>query len=295
MLDIFHDVKTLENSWIFQGTASAARASNAMWTKPRGIKMVHILCAGHGGIGVTATAGATSAGGAGGGSGGQTHVLIPAAFLPDVLYVAAGNGTVANIATWVSVRPCAAYNAIPAASDLLCYANGANGTTAGAVATSSAAILMGKGVFQALAGIAGGTAGAATPTAGGAVGANTSGLMLSGGGGGGGMSAAATTAGGAAATTAPPNPYPIPQGGAGGSSGVDGGRGQNGYVDWNSMIFTGGGGGGSGFPTATTSNSGGGGDGAPGCGGGGGGGVITGKTAGAGGKGGPGFVIITCW
>lgn len=295
MLDLFHDVKTMENSWIFQGTASAGRASNGMWTKPRGIKMVYIFCAGQGGNGVTATAGATSAGGAGGGSGGQSSLIIPAAFVPDVLYVAAGNGTVASVATWVAARPCAAYNAIPVASDIFLFANGANGTTAGGVASAASAILAGKGIATYLAGIAGGTAGAVTPTAGGAVGANTTGLILSGGGGGGGMSAAATTAGGAAATTAPMTPYPIPAGGAGGSSGVAGGRGQNGYVDWNNMVFTGGGGGGSGFPTATTSNSGGGGDGAPGCGGGGGGGALTGFTPGAGGKGGPGFVIITCW
>jgi hypothetical protein len=62
-----------------------------------------------------------------------------------------------------------------------------------------------------------------------------------------------------------------------------------------SISKSGGGGGGTGFPTATASAGGNGGNGGFGCGGGGGGGAVTGQTAGVGGLGGAGLVIITAW
>lgn len=288
---------------IFVGNVRNASASAmATWTKPRGVTFIHILCIGQGGDGTAGAVGATALGGVGGGSGGQSSLLINAALLPQILYVSAGaGGANQNSTTWVSVRPHGATAAsIPVASDLVMLANGAQGTvvTGAPAAAASGCILSGLGVAAFLAGVNGGAAGAVTPTAGGSPAAVTTGLIVQGGGGGGGMSAAATAAGGAPVTSFPSWLLTTPAG-AGGSSGVDGGKGGDGMAQFFNqaapLCFNGGGGGGSGFPTATTSNGGNGGNGAYGCGGGGGGGAVTGKTAGTAGKGGPGIVIITCW
>ena len=287
----------------FIGNMTTVTGTTQVWTKPRGISMVHILCLGQGGKGNNATAGATSAGGVGGGSGAQSILLIPARLVPDILYVGAGaGGTGAAVASIVAARPCGAtYNSIPLPQDTFLVAGGAigNAGTAGAVGTIATAILSGRGWATFIAGIAGGALGAATGAAGGAVGANATGLMVSGGGGGGGMSAAAAFAGGAAFTTALPTGYVgHGTGGIAGTSGVAGGNGSSGaqITDQNNgWVLSGGGGGGTGFPTATASAGGNGGTGGFGCGGGGGGGAVTGQTAGVGGFGGAGLVIITSW
>lgn len=61
------------------------------WTKPRGISMVMLVAIGGGGSGgggFTRASGAAGGGGGGGGAGAMTRVLVPASFLPDVLYPA---------------------------------------------------------------------------------------------------------------------------------------------------------------------------------------------------------------
>ena len=84
-----------------------------------------------------------------------------------------------------------------------------------------------------------------------------------------------------------------------GTSGVKGGNGSHGAQILSNQdggwVLSSGGGGGTGFPTATASAAGDGGRGGFGCGGGGGGGSVTGQTAGVGGFGGAGLVIITAW
>ena len=306
MLDFSHTPAAGNaNVQMFIGNQTTVTGATQIWTKPRGVSRVHILALGQGGNGVNSVVGATSAGGAGGGSGGQSQLLIPARFLPDVLYIAAGAGGAGTaVATIVAARPCGAtYNSIPLAQDTFLIAGGAigNAATAGAVGTVATAILSGKGWAQFLAGIAGGAGGAATGAAGTAVAANTTGLMVSGGGGGGGMSAAAAFAGGAAFTTALPTGFVgHGTGGAAGTSGVKGGVGSHGanFVmtgNIGGLILSGGGGGGTSFPVATISAPGDGGNGGYGCGGGGAGGAITGTTAGIGGRGGPGLVIIHAW
>lgn len=293
---------TPQDQQIFVGNMRVVGPCVASWTKPRGVTMVHILCIGQGGGGAIGVTGATAAGGVGGGSGGQSSLIINAAFLPQTLFILAGaGGTGTAIQSLVAVKPNGATAAsIPLATDTVLGAIGAAGLSAIAGAANSApnCVLSGLGVATFLAGVNGGAAGAVTPTAGGSPAAVTTGLIVQGGGGGGGMSAAATANGGAPVTSFPSWLLTTPLG-AGGSSGVDGGKGGDGMAQFFNqaapLCFNGGGGGGSGFPTATTSNGGNGGNGAYGCGGGGGGGAVTGKTAGLAGKGGAGLVIITCW
>ena len=77
----------------FFGPATAGLTQWETWRKPRGCKMVYMIGVGggsSGGVGVNT--GTTSGGGAGGGSGAQSSLLIPAMFVPDILYVQAGAG-----------------------------------------------------------------------------------------------------------------------------------------------------------------------------------------------------------
>jgi hypothetical protein len=302
MLDFSHIPKGYAGAadqQIFIGTNTSIVGASQQWLKPRGISMIQILCLGQGGNGGAGAIGATALGGTGGGSGAQSALLIPAAFIPDVLYIQAGAGGAGTaIASIVATRPHGATAAsIPLPQDTFLIAGGAigNAVTAGAVGTIATAILSGKGMATFLAGIAGGAAGAITGTAGAAVAANTTGLLVSGGGGGGGMSAAAAAAGGAAFTTAMTSGYTGAGGGTAGASAVNGGQGNNGVVDLSRLVFGGGGGGGAGFPAVTVSAPGTGGGGGFGCGGGGGGGGVTGQTIAVGGRGGAGLVIVNCW
>jgi hypothetical protein len=299
MLDFQHLDDRSELVQIFYGNMTTAIGLNQVWVKPRGIITVNILALGQGGNGTVGSVGATATGGVGGGSGGQSYLTIPARLIPDILYIGAGaGGTGTAVATIIAARAHGATAAsIPLVQDTYLIANGAigNAVTAGGLATVASCLLSGRGIAAFLGGFSGGNGGAVTPTAGTAVGAITTGLMVSGGGGGGGMSAAASTAGGAGFTTALQTGYAGATGGAAGTSGVAGGNGQNAINDITRMVFGGGAGGGSGFPTATASAGGSGGAGGYGCGGGGGGGAVTGQAAGAAGKGGQGLVIITCW
>lgn len=274
---------------IFPGRPfSAGGAELQPWIKPRGVKMIHIFMLGPGGNGAAGAVGPSAAGGAGGASGSQSTLLIPAALVPNVLYVGTGYQTNPP-ASYVSVLPYQGGAFVPHASNVLLIAP--SGTTPGSAATAQ---LSGRGIAVFLAGQAGGAGGTAAPTAGTDVAAATTGLVVTGGAGGGGMSAAAATAGGKVTSTFTTR-LPFRAGGVAGSSGVDGAAGNDGFSLLDHMYFIGGAGGGSGYPQTTTSNGGKGGAGGYGCGGGGGGGAVTGKTAGLGGAGGQGLIIITCW
>ena len=96
MLDLYHlPTSTKRNIDYFYGKSDINAEVWEVWEKPRGINMIRITCiGGGGGGGGGATNNSTTArgGGAGGSSGGFTSLLIPAIFLPDVLYVSVGDG-----------------------------------------------------------------------------------------------------------------------------------------------------------------------------------------------------------
>jgi hypothetical protein len=281
------------------------------WRKPRGAKFIYMIGVGSGssgGCGINSAA--TSGAGAGGPSGAQTVVMIPAMFVPDVLYVQTGAGgqqpavlvsaavNVAGVTSYVCISP---YTSVPPAGTIL-FANGgqigtaaATSTTGGTatVAASAASIfnmpLAGRGFYQFFAGQAG-TAGG-TP-AGGSVAQTypTTGLMVQGGAGGGGSSTSGQ-AGGAITLAGFGDSFPAIAGGIAAVTSTPAGAGSGGTM-LKMFQYTGGAGGG-GSTTTAGGLAGAGGNGAPGCGGGGAGGSNTTVTTLARpGDGGPGFVYI---
>ena len=300
----------------FEGTSTATLTQWQVWKKPRGVKWIYLLGVGGGGGGGTGiNTDVTSGGGAGGSSGGQSCVQIPAMFVPDTLYIQAGQGgagaTVsggngsAGTITYVCISPFT--TVAPAGTFLLATGgtattasatNTTGGTAPGAViaATIAGACLAGRGFYQFLAGQVGAAGGGA-----GATGANitppTTGLMVTGGGGGGGTNGSGVPAGSilAITNTLGTDFFPLPISGGtqnGSGSSVPSGDGQSGFASRN-FLFNFGGAGGGGATDTAGGTAGAGGDGAPGCGGGGGGGMnTTNTTIARGGNGGPGFVYI---
>jgi hypothetical protein len=154
MLDFSHVPSSQQNRQIFY----AIGGSNfwQTWQKPRGAKMVSIMCIGGGGGGAQGginTAGATPVpGGGGGGSSSITTGLFPTFLFPDILYiqvglgglgapartsignpsVAAGNGGI----SYISVAPTSSANSLVLASG-----------TAGAIGASTSAGAIGGTVF----------------------------------------------------------------------------------------------------------------------------------------------------
>jgi hypothetical protein len=279
----------------YTGTALAVP-----WVKPRGISVIHFWALAGGGGGGGGFTGATSTnrfGGGGGAAGGTGTLIIPAAFLPDRLWVIAGAGGAGG--------PAGTIGSAGTASGVMLDNAEAIGTAAITVMTAPVPGQPGgAGTSSAVGG--GGAASAVTTLPGtggfyGYMGSWTSGpgqaggtgaLAMSGsqnvttGGAAGGEATSGNTdnAGGALTATAawPVLPFTL----AGGA--VLGGNGLNGVTQYKPLFFTGGTGGGS-YAAGTGGT---GGNGATGCGGGGGGGGITG---GPGGNGGAGLVIITCW
>ena len=242
------------------------------WIKPRGAKMVNIICqgSGAGGGGGFQSAG-TKAGGGSGGSGATARLTIDAKLLPDIFYVLPGNsfitlipntGSVSNVILRSGTTPSTGGSA------------GTTTSTAGAAETISVIannIFANLGTFTFQAGVIG-QAGWNTV----AVATTPSNFIVGAGGGGGGGLGGAVTATGV---------FPV-QGAAALNT-----NGQNGLILYKPTLMLYGGRGAGG---ATSGNGGNGGNGAPGCGGGGGGGSVNiGVNAGNGGNGGDGFVIIT--
>lgn len=271
------------------------------WRRRPGVRMITIICvggAGNGGLGAIGLNSA-AAGGGGGGSGGQSIVTMPAATVPEVLFLSVGYK---GIASRVAIRPdvqalnCVAFaNAGSVGGNAAAGTAGASGGAAG-VATISNMPLAGLGSIQLLAGQAGVIGGAAI--GGGGLALPVTGIRLTGGTGGGGLPAAAasgTVGGSIAAASA----FPALSGGSGTATAtVPGGNGSHGLSVVAGVLFNyGGTGGGSTHGSATGAGlfSGAGGDGAPGCGGGGSGGGLTGSVVGVPGGGGPGFIQIIGW
>jgi hypothetical protein len=262
------------------------------WIKPRGAKMVNIICqgSGAGGGGGLQNAG-TRGGGAGGGSGATTRLTINANLLPDILYILPGIGGAGGLGATTAIAGSPGQNSfvtlIPSTGSVsnVVLRSGttpstgggagiAGNSTQGAGETISLIannIFSNLGTFTYQAGVVGSGGGTVS-------GAGTSPVnFVNGGTGGGGTG----TSGAFVATGVFPALPSTPQN-------TDGQRGPILYRPI-LMLFGGRGGGG-----ATTGNGGNGGNGAPGCGGGGGGASAnTGVNAGNGGRGGDGFIIIT--
>lgn len=285
-----------ENVTIYIGdVGSTAVTKWFTWQKPSWAKLVSILCIGGGAGG---NSGATSTqGGGGGGGGASTFVKFSAQVIPDLLYIQPGLGSIgASPSGNLANNATASYVSITnntTAANLLCIANGGSAGAsvsgagaAGTVITQSNALLIGLGMFNALAGVAGGGGGIS-----GSAGSNVAPLASTNtpfccGGAGGGSSI-----GGAGGNITGVGFLPTITGGS-----ADGQAGISGF-DWFGnrgdfiypMISTGG----SGGSYGSISNGGKGGNGGIGSGGGGGGQASAG--GGSGGNGGPGAIILTCW
>jgi hypothetical protein len=268
------------------------------WTKKRGVKFYTFICVGGGAAGGNGFSGAAASnrgGGGGGGSGAISRLRIPAALLPDTLYLYPGKGgkqggtTIGEISgVFLSPR----VNAMNVPANFLLRsgasnaAAGGNGTAAaagaaGVVSTleqTAGCIFSAWGVLTSIGGSAGIIGGVHTGAAGGAV--TSFSIPLTGGAGGAGCGVSTTQYAGGSITVATGYLVPSLLGGIAG-----GGNGLNGFKMSYPLMFSGGTGGGS----SNAGVGGNGGNGAIGCGGGGGGAGVTGGT---GGDGGDGLIIV---
>ena len=261
------------------------------WIKPKGAKLVNIICVGSGAGGGGGSQDATTPRGGGGGGGGATaRLTINANLLPDILYVLPGiggdgglGGTITTAASgslsqnsFVTLIPdTTSISGILIRSGTTRAIGGGGGTTVGGLAGAGETInVIANNIFANLGNFTfgGGPIGALGGTTTGGTGATTN--YNTGATGGGGVSSGGSTAG--------IGVFPAQTGAAVTQNG------RNGFILYKPtlMLFGGFGGGGSG-----AANGGNGGNGAPGTGGGGGGGGVT--LSGNGGRGGNGFVIIT--
>lgn len=265
------------------------------WIKPRGAKLVNIICQGSGaggGGGFQATTGNKSGGG-GGGTGATARLTIDANLLPNILYILPGIGGAGGLggapATAGSPGQNSFVTLIPSTGSVsnVILRSGTNGATGGGAGTTAGGtagpaegisliannIFANLGTFTFQAG-----PGAATGGTGNGGALVYSNFTTGGGGGGGTGTGTSLTATGV---------FPAITGAATNTNG------QSGIILYRPiLILTGGlGGGGS---SGAGQSGGNGGNGAPGTGAGGGGASSnTGVNAGNGGRGGDGFIIIT--
>ena len=319
MLDFNHVLST--PGYDFQQFVSGGTSLTLWqtWRKPRGVNWIYLIGVGGGSSGGTGFAGTTTAGGGqGGGSGAQTTVLIPATFIPDILYIQCGLGGIGpttastsgnpGTATYVTIEP----DTTITANMTLLFANFQNaggsaatatvGGTAGVAATIATIAnmpLAGRGVYNFFGGQSG-TAGGTNTTAGVSLSLPTVGLMVTGGAGAGGSQTSPAFAGGAiSGSTGALGQDFFPSsiaGGTGATGATPATPGNPGFISRNYLMNIGGTGGGGASATGAGGISSSGGNGAPGCGGGGSGGTTTqNTTVPRGGNGGPGFVYIISW
>ena len=268
------------------------------WIKPRGAKLVNIICngSGAGGGGGFQSASTPRAGGSGGGAGATARLTINANLLPDILYVLPGVGGAGGIGgtlgvgtsggigeiSYVTLYPNtgSVSNIVLRSGTLSARGGGVGTTTSPSVALGESATVIANNIFANLGTFTfqAGPNGLQGSTANGSGISPPGNFVLSGTGGGG------TGTGGGIGTS---GVFPAVAGGAVNTNGRDG------IILYKPilMLYSGTGGGGS---SAAGTNGGNGGNGAPGAGGGGGGASSnTGVNAGNGGRGGDGFVIIT--
>lgn len=295
MLDLFGIPKaTTGDIRVFGPNALANNVGWQTWTKPRGVNMVGIFLVSKGGNGTVGGVGAVSAatGGAGGGSSGQTLVIIPASFLPNVLFLNLQHASSAGAASRVTIAPDATANTC------LAIANGGALQTAGAISTIATMPMGGLGFFQLLAGQSG-AAGGAAGNAGSAITLPITGLRVTGGSGGGGLGAL-SSAGFAGGAITGAGVFPTLAGGVGPAGGANtaGGVGNGLSLPIPGLGYYYGGTGGASQSlggAGAGAGGGGGGNAGPGCGGGGGGAGFTGSTAALGGLGGDSQCTIIAW
>jgi hypothetical protein len=120
------------------------------WMKPAGVSWVYFFVISAGGSGGGGNP-ATPCAGAGGGSGSVTRLLIPATFLPDIIYLRPGT---ASVTTYISIAPnTTAQNLIlSAASGGAATGNGNVAGIGATAASSSSGIWMNIGLFTSIAG-----------------------------------------------------------------------------------------------------------------------------------------------
>jgi hypothetical protein len=266
------------------------------WIKPRGAKLVNIICQGSGaggGGGLQSTG--TRGGGGGGGSGATARLTINANLLPNILYILPGIGGAGGIGgapatsgssgqnSFVTLIPnTGSVSNVVLRSGTTLAVGGASGSTVNTATSNGETISViannifaNLGTFTFQAGLAG--QGGSTATGGQISSTN----FVLGGAGGGGVG----QGGGSPFSVA--GIFPQAPATALNTNG------RNGIILYEPILMLYGGSGGGGSFAAGT-NGGNGGDGAPGAGGGGGGASSnTGVNAGNGGRGGDGFVIIT--
>ena len=151
-----------------------------VWIKPPGATMVSIMCMGSGGTGGDGTAtylgdppSAVATGGTGGASGAVTRLVIPAMFLPDVLYVQVSSG---GAPSYVSIYPSTTLQYVVLTS-------GGAATTSAATAAAASSMVWGNlGVWSSIAGTISATwgAGGLPATAGGTGAGSTTSSELAG-------------------------------------------------------------------------------------------------------------------
>lgn len=279
---------------------SATDQSWISWQKPRGSRLVHIVCigaGGGGGGGRSDTAGTDRGGGGGGSGGGVTAGTYLSCMIPDTLFLHVGTGGAGGAAgadggtggiSFVNVHPSinAEYRICASSTTTANPGAGATGAAGGAGGAAASALTPAGACYLILTNFVSflgraGTAGGASSAAG--TDANAlSGSITSPGSGGGGTDTANTGRNGGIVYTTDD----ILQNVAGGTA--SGGAGKHGYSISKPLCFVGG----SGGASHGTGTGGAGGDGGIGSGGGGGGAGVTG---GAGGRGGNGLIIITSW
>lgn len=296
-MDVFHTPET-QRGLTFVFRESTGGNAWQQWIKPPGFDFATIIAvngASGGGNGFSRGAGSPGGGGGGGASGGMARLMLPLAFLPDVIYIQVAPSVGANAAggqTYVSCYPdTTAANQILRGGNAAATAGG-NGTTgaagtaatAGTVATTTQCPLVALGVFNAVAGQNGAAGGAHTGTVGGNVTFSPV-IPFAGGNGGGGIATTPDFAGGR--TTGAgiwPTSVATTAAGEAGRAGYNFGKLMSGSGQYPLSSY-----GGNGGHTNNSGTGGGGGNGGIGAGGGGGGAGVTG---GAGGRGGAGLVVI---
>jgi hypothetical protein len=180
---------------IFTPAASTTTTNSwGQWTKPAGCKMIYFYMQAAGGGGGKAAAFVSTAPG-GGGSGGNSRLLIPACFLPDVLYMRPGSGGATRTTSgagnngtqsYISTRP-----EITVSFLVMTQAGGSGGAqvttggSAGAIGSATAALFQGAGVWVSVAGQAGAAGAAAANAPGANITPFQSGVLTTGGAGGG--------------------------------------------------------------------------------------------------------------
>lgn len=305
-----------ERTRIFYPLGSSVARGVQVWYKPRGVSMINFVAVGGGGgggAGLTRTAGTPGGGGGGGASSGIARFLVPAIFVPDILYIFVGQGGqggrpgvssgagTAGVNSFITTCPPLTAGTMAPLPNIWLDSGrnvpgggggGAVGAAGSAGSVPTIAVIQPHHLYGnwvatvGLIGVAGGAHTGANGTAVTAWAAN----MFSPGAGGGGIATTTDFTGGAQTITARYSvagqtemaTTAIPAGVA------NGGNGNAGRKSITPFLNSGGSGGG----TDDNGQGGFGGNGGYGCGGGGGG---AGATGGNGGNGGDGLVIITAW